>query len=126
LKIGPDSNNSFEAADTVDPGIIEAYVDDRNDKYDYYRFWVEVGQIIQFNLTDPLQLSPSQKYAYADLYLHDPSQDLRVQSLYLEGENRAENITLTADAEGWWYIKVEACSPGTFLKYLLYMSITPP
>lgn len=114
LKIGPDDNNSFETADGIEPGAHESYVDSRNDKTDYYASRIEKGQLVQVSLANV-------QYAGADLYLYDPSQTLRAQSLFSEGGER--EITLTADSAGWWYIKVDAFSEH-FLAYLLHVSIS--
>lgn len=129
LKIAPDDNDSFETADEIKPGTYKAYVDslDDYDPVDYYKVWLDQGQIVEAELAyPPHQLryieNPEGYYPIAlDMYIYDPNRELKACLIYEENETR--QITFTADSTGYWYIRINHIASHRI--YLLDLSIHP-
>ncbi|MCD6594189.1 pre-peptidase C-terminal domain-containing protein [bacterium] len=88
----------------------QRYESDQNYIDEYYKFWVRSGDYFQIYM-DGLDTD-------LDLYLYNPSGTYKDGSF---GTGSSEHVEYTADATGWWYIKVHSFS-GYADWYYLYFS----
>jgi len=101
IVIWADAGNTFETARAITAGDQRGFVDILDDPEDYYKVWVENGQTIE------MRLSPLTQYRLDfDLYLYNPSLKLVANATEEEIVREPEEICYTAEASGYWYIRV--------------------
>ena len=115
--IGNDDNDSFETADEIGFNSVRAYADDNfGDPEDYYKIWLEEGQVVQAELLLPnnqrMFRGPDDTVGYRyntelQLYLYNPMHEMMNYSVK-RYDAWVRQVTSTIDFTGWWYIKVES------------------
>jgi len=132
--IGNDDNDSFETADEIGFGSVKAYADDAfGDPEDYYKIWLEEGQVVQAELLQPfhdkitnpdyIEEEPWRYYnSHLNLYVYNPLRELVAYSVH-RYDAWVRQVTSTIDSTGWWYIKVESLyNPG---EGIYVLNVTP-
>jgi hypothetical protein len=93
-------STSFENAEIVNSGQLIRRLLGGDDREDYYKIFVENGEVIKINMRPPMQVD-------FDLYLYSPSsRDFPVKNS-TNGRDVMESIEYMADVTGWWFIKVK-------------------
>jgi len=99
-----DAGNNFESAKQIDVGNYTAFLGigtpfpGCDDLEDYYRLRVEEDKNIHVQITHQTNID-------FNLYLYDPNENLLASSCSRPPEVM-ESIFLTAEASGWYYIRV--------------------
>jgi len=112
ISIQPDNNNDFEDAEEIGLGAHLEYVNSQNDPEDYYKTWLDQGQVCRVQLGYPWFNYWPQTYWYLGLetFIYDPDRNL-IASLPYQGRSESTPITtemtFTANTTGWWYIRVK-------------------
>jgi hypothetical protein len=109
LKMNIDDNNSFDAAKEVLPGIHKGFYLGRNDTEDYFKVNVQFDQILEIYMYPPSD-------ADFDLYLYDPSGQLKVESK-TRRNGAVELVSVRAGTSGYWYFKVTRYSERGFYNF---------
>jgi hypothetical protein len=100
IKLIADMSTSFENAEIVNSGQLIRRLLGGDDREDYYKIFVENGEVIKINMTPPMQVD-------FDLYLYSPnSKNFPVKSS-TNGGDTMESIEYVADVTGWWFIQVK-------------------
>lgn len=100
LRIGPDDNNSFEAADPLGNGSHKALWLGGYDTVDYYCVHAEKGDTIYVNA----QTGSIVQYGdgvYLGIEVYDPSREWKANSSLVNG---SWSVLSTADSSGEWFI----------------------
>ncbi len=106
LKIGPDSNNSFETATELSKNqtLKKLYIGGY-DKNDYYKIYLEKDHSVQIYLEEE---TSSLAIANINISVYDPNGiEKAYKTLYPGPGPRYTNLTLITDKTGYWYIRVE-------------------
>lgn len=95
-----DDNDSFETADEIELGSLKAYRIGNHDRIDYYKIWLDQGQVVQ------VELYPMSRFFDQDInmYVYSPNHG------YVNGVahwgHEPLRIIFTTDSTGWWYIEI--------------------
>jgi hypothetical protein len=96
---GIDAGNSFSAATSITPSSYKGtlYESNPTDTADWYQFYAESGQIIYVSMTPPSSVD-------FNLQLYDPYGSLKSSSTL--GAGYTDTVSYTADASGFWRIRI--------------------
>jgi len=118
IEIGPDTNNFFDTAYTIQQGyygVNPMLWLGGNDIYDFYKIYLAKGLIIRIEMYVPFQ-------ADFDLFLYNPSRSIKASST--QRGDAKESITYMTDSTGWWYIEARHIAGAGF--YNLSISVYLP
>ena len=102
LKVGPDSNNSFETATELSKNqtLKKIYIGGY-DENDYYKIYLEKDHSFYVYLEET-----SSDKANINIYIYDPNGIKRTNQT-IELPPYSTSLNLTADKTGYWYIQIE-------------------
>jgi len=102
LKVGPDSNNSFETATELSKNqtLKKLYIGGY-DENDYYKIYIEKDHSFYVYLEET-----SSDKANINIYIYDPNGIKRTNQT-IELPPYSTSLNLTADKTGYWYIQIE-------------------
>jgi hypothetical protein len=124
LWVWPDAGENFETAKIMTPGAFTGFLHYVFDKSDFYKVMLIEGETINVNMK-PKECSSSVAPDY-DLYLYDPSGQLKGCSCTQGDIPVTESVTLTANFSGYYYIEIRRSSEyATDTPYLLDITVFP-
>ena len=101
LQVIADAGGSFETARTIGFGNHTAFIHFVDDPKDYYKIWLNEGQMVSIMLS----IQEPNPGLYLHLYLYSPDGN-PVASSSSTKPNSTEQITYTINQPGSWYIQV--------------------
>ena len=122
IKVGPDSNNSFEEAEFIASGDYRNKYVGANDRYDYYKIMVPEGYVLSVAVNETSAWDDPQNIIVS---LYDPNLNLResveLDPTQLDPSTWSASLSCEADISGYWYVEVYC--PGAMAFYDLFVSL---